>query len=102
MNIIIYGPFMDIYVILPSEKSDYSVVEKKVVRMPSDLSDYSVVLNEIAEKEESPTTVMIVGDSLWCPGRDSNPHTSRHTHLKRARLPIPPPGRVALRNSFCV
>ena len=40
----IYGPFMDIYVILPSEKSDYSVVEKKVVRMPSDLSDYSVVL----------------------------------------------------------
>ena len=54
------------------------------------------------EKEESPTTVVIVGDSLWCPGRDSNPHTSRHTHLKRARLPIPPPGRVALRNSFCV
>ena len=37
---------------------------------------------------------MIVKDSFWCPGRDSNPHTSRHTHLKRARLPIPPPGLV--------
>ena len=82
MNNSIYGPFMGIHVIMPSEISDYSVVEKKVVRMPSDLSDYSdysVVLNEIAEKEESPTTVVIVGDSLWCPGRDSNPHTSRHT-----------------------
>ena len=28
----------------------------------------------------------------WCPGKDSNLHTLRHTHLKRARLPIPPPG----------
>ena len=27
-----------------------------------------------------------------CPEQDSNLHTSRHTHLKRARLPIPPPG----------
>ena len=33
MNIIIYGPFMDIYVILPSEKSDYSVVEKSIVEV---------------------------------------------------------------------
>ena len=33
---------------------------------------------------------------LWikkeCPEQDSNLHASRHTHLKRARLPIPPPG----------
>ena len=28
----------------------------------------------------------------WCPGQESNLHASRHTHLKRARLPIPPPG----------
>ena len=28
----------------------------------------------------------------WCPEQDSNLHASRHTHLKRARLPIPPPG----------
>lgn len=27
----------------------------------------------------------------WCSGRDSNPHTLRHTPLKRACLPIPPP-----------
>ena len=27
-----------------------------------------------------------------CPGQESNLHASRHTHLKRARLPIPPPG----------
>ena len=29
----------------------------------------------------------------WCPEQDSNLHASRHTHLKRARLPIPPPGQ---------
>ena len=27
-----------------------------------------------------------------CPEQDSNLHASRHTHLKRARLPIPPLG----------
>ena len=27
-----------------------------------------------------------------CPRKDSNLHASRHTHLKRARLPIPPLG----------
>jgi CheY-like chemotaxis protein len=27
----------------------------------------------------------------WCSGRDLNPHTLRHTPLKRACLPIPPP-----------
>ena len=27
-----------------------------------------------------------------CPGQESNLHALRHTHLKRARLPIPPPG----------
>lgn len=26
------------------------------------------------------------------PGRESNPHVLGHTPLKRARLPIPPPG----------
>ena len=30
--------------------------------------------------------------SRWCPRRDSNPHTLRHTDLNRARLPIPPRG----------
>ena len=30
--------------------------------------------------------------TLLCPEQDSNLHTSRHTHLKRTRLPIPPPG----------
>ena len=29
---------------------------------------------------------------IWCPGQESNLHALRHTHLKRARLPIPPPG----------
>ena len=29
-----------------------------------------------------------------CPEQDSNLHASRHTHLKRARLPIPPPGHL--------
>ena len=30
----------------------------------------------------------------WCPGGDSNPHTSRHMNLNHACLPIPPPGQV--------
>ena len=29
---------------------------------------------------------------LWCPEQESNLHTSRYTHLKRTRLPIPPSG----------
>ena len=29
---------------------------------------------------------------MKCPKQDSNLHASRHTHLKRARLPIPPLG----------
>ena len=32
-----------------------------------------------------------------CPEQDSNLHALLHTHLKRARLPIPPPGQLALR-----
>ena len=29
---------------------------------------------------------------LLCPGQDLNLHSLRNTHLKRTRLPIPPPG----------
>ena len=29
-----------------------------------------------------------------CPEQDSNLHVVKHTHLKRARLPIPPPGHT--------
>jgi|GEM_PF-1581837 hypothetical protein len=28
----------------------------------------------------------------WCPGRDLNSYGVNHTPLKRARLPVPPPG----------
>ena len=31
---------------------------------------------------------------FWCPEQDLNLHSFRNTHLKRARLPIPPPGLV--------
>ena len=31
-----------------------------------------------------------------CPGQESNLHALRHTHLKRARLPIPPPGLLEI------
>ena len=30
----------------------------------------------------------------WCPEQDLNLHSFRNTHLKRARLPIPPPGHL--------
>ena len=32
-----------------------------------------------------------------CPEQDSNLHTSRHAHLKRTRLPIPPSGLTLIR-----
>ena len=31
-------------------------------------------------------------EQIVCPEQDSNLHTSRHAHLKRTRLPIPPSG----------
>ena len=31
--------------------------------------------------------------AFLCPEQDSNLHTSRHAHLKRTRLPIPPSGQ---------
>ena len=34
-----------------------------------------------------------------CPEQDSNLHTSRHAHLKRTRLPIPPSGRACINTS---
>src|SRR5664280_3239315 len=37
------------------------------------------------------------GKKKWCPGPDSNWHGLLHTPLKRARLPIPPPGHGAAR-----
>ena len=33
---------------------------------------------------------------IECPGQESNLHALRHTHLKRARLPIPPPGHFGI------
>ena len=32
-------------------------------------------------------------EHFLCPEQDSNLHTSRHAHLKRTRLPIPPSGQ---------
>ena len=36
----------------------------------------------------------MINSRFLCPEQDSNLHASRHTHLKRARLPIPPPGHL--------
>ena len=36
----------------------------------------------------------LLAKSLWCPEQDLNLHSFRNTHLKRARLPIPPPGHL--------
>ena len=41
-------------------------------------------------KSKTPSEETLTG--FWCPGQESNLHASRHTHLKRARLPIPPLG----------
>lgn len=43
-----------------------------------------------AGKSKPPRDFRLRG--FQCPGQESNLHALRHTHLKRARLPIPPPG----------
>lgn len=37
-------------------------------------------------KSKTPSEETLTG--FWCPGQESNLHASRHTHLKRARLPF--------------
>ena len=37
---------------------------------------------------------MLYAEQNECPEQDSNLHVVKHTHLKRARLPIPPPGQA--------
>ena len=49
-------------------------------------------------KSKTPSEETLTG--FWCPGQESNLHASRHTHLKRARLPIPPPGQRLLFQHF--
>ena len=49
--------------------------------MISNLHEYSVIIIDLQNEN----------DTRHCL-EDSNLHASRHTHLKRARLPIPPPG----------
>ena len=39
-----------------------------------------------------PALIFIIDELNWCPEQDSNLHVAKHSHLKRARLPIPPSG----------
>ena len=58
-------------------------------------SYFSKILNAVSvnsEKNKAPERVCI--QELWCEGGDLNPHGVYHTHLKRARLPIPPPSHI--------
>ena len=41
----------------------------------------------------SATSPFPITKRWWCPRQESNLHASQHTHLKRARLPIPPLGQ---------
>ena len=36
--------------------------------------------------------IHFIDEPNWCPEQDSNLHVAKHSHLKRARLPIPPSG----------
>ena len=47
-------------------------------------------LGDVCGKSKTPSNLRSTG--FQCPGQESNLHALRHTHLKRARLPIPPPG----------
>ena len=40
--------------------------------------------------------VRLLLDSIWCPGRDSNPHGRRARRiLSPVRMPVPPPGQLS-------
>ena len=76
----------------------YRTLGSRVLCVATWMGDYQVPVSEFGMKkvwgEEhwwccSPHAV------CWCPGQESNLHASRHTHLKRARLPIPPPGHLS-------
>ena len=43
------------------------------------------------KREENLFSVFL---SFLCPGQDLNLHSLRNTHLKRTRLPLPPPGLI--------
>ena len=53
---------------------------------------------DIKEKKDFAFSLMwsYLQNLFWCPEQDLNLHSFRNTHLKRARLPIPPPGLVGL------
>lgn len=45
-----------------------------------------------ADTKKAKPRLSLLKRGFQCPGQESNLHALRHTHLKRARLPIPPPG----------
>ena len=61
---------------------------------PACLSTHAPETCASTNSATSPISIKALNYShLLCPEQDSNLHASRHTHLKRARLPIPPPGQ---------
>ena len=52
----------------------------------------SSLITQCAQIKQKPTLSRELFDFLWCPRWDLNPHTFRHTHLKRTCLPFHHPG----------
>ena len=99
-----------------SEKDVVSLIQKSGKRdsdprpqpwqgcaLPTELFPQNIKKNGEEEETRTPTSQLTLppqssaSNKKECPEQDSNLHASRHTHLKRARLPIPPPGHL---NSF--
>ena len=89
----------DILAIVGESGSGKSVTMKSVMGLLGENADVQADhlellqkdLLSMSEKEKNPRNQPITRINQ-CPGQESNLHALRHTHLKRARLPIPPPG----------
>ena len=64
--------------------------EEEETRTPT--SQLTLPPQSSASTNSATSPALITVKKKECPEQDSNLHASRHTHLKRARLPIPPPG----------
>ena len=73
------------------------ICEEEETRTPTTQLSLPPQSSASTNSATSPTYYVYLFPISMCPEQDSNLHVVKHTHLKRARLPIPPPGQLALR-----
>ena len=70
------------------------ICEEEETRTPTTQLSLPPQSSASTNSATSPTYYVYLFPISMCPEQDSNLHVVKHTHLKRARLPIPPPGQL--------